>query len=369
MGEHSFSRRQFVYGAGVGAATAATVSSFPKPAIAQDKREWTMVSTFPKGSPGLQRSGERVARSIESLSGGRITVKTYGAGELVPALEVFDAVREGKAQMANSMPYYWTGKDPLSAFFSACPGGLTAEEQSGWIYHGGGQELWDEFYGQYNLKGLMTGTFGSQQVGWFTRDINSLEDLKGLKIRITGLAGEVMDRLGAATTLLPIGEVMAALQSGTLDASEFLGGWVDSAFGFPKVVKNFYGPGFHEPGSAEELMINLDAWNELPDDLKSVIDHACRAENAYHTALFAYQDAMALRKIVDEHNVNVATLPDDVLMALFKTSNEVVAEVGNSSELGRKIYESWSTFRKARIDFGPNQAFGFLDWRARAESA
>jgi len=368
MGEFSLSRRRFVYGAGTGA-VAAAASGFPAPAIAQDKREWTMISTFPKGSPGLQRSGERVARSIESLSEGRITVKTYGAGELVPALEVFDAVREGKAALANSMPYYWTGKDKLAAFFSACPGGLTAEEQNAWIYHGGGQELWDEFYAQYNLKGFVTGTFGSQQIGWFNKEINSLDDLQGLKIRITGLAGEVMDRLGASTTLLPIGEVMAALQSGTLDATEFLGGWVDSAFGFPKVVKNFYGPGFHEPGSAEELLVNLEEWNALPDDLKSVVDHACRTENAYHSALFAHNQAMALRQISQEYGVNVTTMPDEVLMALFKTSREVVSEIGNSSELGRRIYKSWSEYRKARIDFGSNQTQGFLQWRQRAESA
>lgn len=352
------------------AAAAATVaSSFPTPAISQQRREWIMISTFPKGSPGLQQSGEAIARSIEALSQGRLRVKTYGAGELVPALETFDAVRQNKAQLGNSMPYYWTGKNKLAAFFSAAPGGLTAEEQNAWIYHGGGQELWDELYANYGLKGFVTGSFGSQQLGWFTKPVRSLQDLKGLKIRITGIAGEVMDRLGASSTLIPIGEIMGALQSGTLDAAEFLGGWADLAFGFPKVAKNFYGPGFHEPGSTEELLVNLDEWKKLPADLKLIVDHACRAENARHSALFTYHDAIALRKIVDDYKVNVAVLPDDVLMAMFKVSRETVAEIGNSSPFAKKVYASWSKYRTARIEFGQLQTLGFCRWRALAEKA
>lgn len=348
---------------------AATASAFPTPAIAQGRKEWIMISTFPKGSPGLQESGERVARAIEALSGGRLVIKTYGAGELVPALEAFDAVREGKAQMANSMPYYWTGKDKLAAFFSAAPGGLIAEEQLAWLYHGGGQELWDEFYGQYGLKGLANGTFGSQQLGWFNKEINSLDDLRGVKIRITGLAGEVMDRLGASSTLTPLGEVMTALQSGTLDAAEFLGGWVDLAFGFPKVAKHFYGPGWHEPGSVLELMINKAEWDNLEDDLKQVVEQASRAETAWHSGLFSYQQAMALRKIKDEFNVNVAVFPDEVQLAMFKMSEEVVREISEASDLGKKIFESWNTYRQARIDFGENQTLGYLKWRSASNKA
>ncbi|NIR29349.1 MAG: TRAP transporter substrate-binding protein [Gammaproteobacteria bacterium] len=361
-------RRSFLSGAAAGAAGLAA-STFPAPAISQGRRQWRMISTFPKGSPGLQKSGERIAKSVKELSQGRLTIKTYGAGELVPALEVFDAVRNNQTEMANSMPYYWTGKDRLAAFFSAAPGGLIAEEQNAWLYHGGGQELWDEFYGGYGLKGFATGSFGSQQIGWFTKEVNSLEDLKGLKMRITGLAGEVLDRLGATTTLLPIGEVMAALQSGTLDAAEFVGGWNDLAFGFHKVAKIYYGPGFHEPGSTEELMVNKAEWDELPEDLKNVVDHACRAENARHSALYSYHQAMALRRLRDKFGVKVMTMPDPVLKAIFETSEEVTAEVGNSSELGRRIYKSWNDYRKARIQFSNNQTLGYLKYRALAQEA
>lgn len=357
-------RRQFLTATTGAAAAAATGSSvFPTPAIAQDVREWIMVSTFPKGSPGLQQSGERVARTIESLSGGRIKIKAYGAGEFVPAFETFDAVRENKAQLGNSMPYFWTGKDRRAAFFSAVPSGLIAEEQMGWIYHGGGQELWDELYNEYNLKGLLAGIFGSQQAGWFTKEINSLDDLQGVKMRIPGLAGEVMDRVGASTTQLPLGEVMSALQSGTLDASEFLGGWVDLAFGFPKVAKNFYGPGFHEPGSGQELMINREEWDKLPKDLKEIIIHACQSETAYHAGLFAYNQSTALREITSKHDVVVRPFPDDVLRAIFEASEELTAEVGDSDDLARRIYKSWSDYRSTRIEYSDVQTEGFLRWR------
>jgi TRAP-type mannitol/chloroaromatic compound transport system substrate-binding protein len=350
--------------AGAFAATA-VASSFPAPAIASGVREWVMVSTFPKGSPGLQQSGANVAKNIEELSGGRIKVKAFGAGELVPAMETFDAVRENKAQLGNSMPYFWTGKDKLASFFSAAPGGLTAEEQAAWLYHGGGQELWDEVYAQYNLKGLMTGAFGSQQAGWFNKEINSLDDLQGLKIRIPGLAGEVLGRLGASPTMLPLGEVIGALQAGTIDAAEFIGGWVDLAFGFPKVAKYFYGPGFHEPGSTEELLVNLDEWNDLEDDLKAVVEHACRSEYAQHSALFTYHQPMALKKIVEEYGVQVKPFPDEVMEAIFKTSNELMLEIGDSSDLSRRIYKSWDAYRQARIQFGDNQTLGLLKWRSK----
>lgn len=357
-------RRRFLTTAsGAAAATVLGTSTFPTPAIAQGLREWIMVSTFPKGSPGLQRSGERVARTIESLSDGRIKIKSYGAGEFVPAFETFDAVRENKAQVGNSMPYFWTGKDRRAAFFSAVPSGLIAEEQMGWIYHGGGQALWDELYAGYGLKGFMAGIFGSQQAGWFTKEINSLNDLQGVKMRIPGLAGEVMDRVGASAMQLPLGEVMSALQSGTLDASEFLGGWVDLAFGFPEVAKNYYGPGFHEPGSGQELMLNLEEWNKLPKDLQEIVRHACQSETAYHAGLFAYNQSMALRKITREYGVKVRPFPDDVLEAIFRESEALTAEIGEADDLARRIYQSWSDYRSTRIEFSDVQTEGFLRWR------
>jgi TRAP-type mannitol/chloroaromatic compound transport system substrate-binding protein len=354
---------------GLAAGGAAVASAFPAPAISQDRKEWIMISTFPKGSPGLQMSGERLAQTISALSAGRLTIKTYGAGELAPALEVFDAVREGKAHCGNSMPYYWVAKDQVAAFFSACPGGLTSEEQSAWNHHGGGQQLWDEFYGQYNLKGFIAGSFPYQQLGWFRDEIHSLDDIRGLSIRITGHAGEVLNRMGATTTLMPVGEVFTALQSGVLDAAEFIGGWIDIAFGFHQVAKNFYGPGFHEPGSAEELIINLDAWNSLDDELKEVVRQACRAEEAYHFAELTYNDTMALRALVDEYGVNVGILPDDVLKTMFKLSEEVTAEIAETSPMARKVYESWNRFRVNRIQFGGNHAAGFLKWRAMAHES
>lgn len=360
-------RRRFLVGTAAVAAGVATVvtSSVPSPAIASGVRRWNMVSTFPKGSPGLERSGSRIARTIETLSEGKIVIENYGAGELVPAFETFDAVRENQAQLGNSMPYFWTGRDRRAGFFSSVPNGLTADEQMAWLYHGEGQALWDELYAEYGLKGFMAGTFGSQQVGWFKNPINSVDDLSGIRMRIPGLAGDVMERLGVNTVQLPLGEVISAIQSGTIDAAEFLGGWADLAFGFPRVADYLYGPGWHEPGASAELMINLSEWEDLSDHLKACVEHAARSETAYHTGLFVHEDAIALQTIVDEHNVNVQPFPDDVLTAMFEAAEEVTREIGDQDDLARRIFSEWDKLRQSRVRFGSVQAKGYLDWRSR----
>ena len=313
------------------------------------KREWKMVTTWPKNFPGLGTGAQRIADSITNMSDGRLTVKLFAAGELVPAFECFDAVRENKAQMFHASPYYWINKNKSMPFFGGVPGGVTAQEHNAWINYAGGQSLWDEMYAQFGLKPFMGGNSGTQMGGWFLKEINSVEDFKGLKMRIPGLAAEVLNRMGGTAVALPGGEIMPALQSGAIDATEWVGPWNDLAFGFHKITKFYYGPGFHEPSSALECSINLEAFNELDNDLKSIIKNACEAENTRMISEFTAANIDAQEKLVKEHGVIIRNFPKDVFNLMMSLSKAVVSETAAEGKLNKKIYESWSTFKeKAR---------------------
>ncbi len=313
------------------------------------KREWKMVTTWPKNFPGLGTGAQRIADNITRMSDGRLTVKLFAAGELVPAFECFDAVRENKAQMFHASPYYWINKNKSMPFFGGVPGGVTAQEHNAWINYAGGQELWDEMYAQFGLKPFMGGNSGTQMGGWFLKEINSVEDFKGLKMRIPGLAAEVLNRMGGTAVALPGGEIMPALQSGAIDATEWVGPWNDLAFGFHKITKFYYGPGFHEPSSALECSTNLEAFNELDDDLKSIIKNACEAENTRMISEFTAANTDAQQKLVKEHGVIIRNFPKDVFNLMMSLSKDVVSETAAEGKLNKKIYESWSTFKeKAR---------------------
>ena len=273
-------RREFMKGAAVaGAGAAVAASTLPKPAIAQGKKELKMVTTWPKNFPGLGTGAERLARNITAMSGGSLTVKVFAAGELVPPFESFDAVSSGTADMYHAADYYWQGKSKAFNFYAAVPFGLTATEQAAWIHHGGGQQLWDELSKGFGIKPFMAGNTGVQMGGWFNKEVNSLEDYKGLKIRMPGLGGEVLRRIGAAAVSLPGGEIFPALQSGAIDATEWVGPWNDLAFGFYKVTKFYYYPGFHEPGTTLSSGVNLKTWEGLSADHKAIITTAMAAEN------------------------------------------------------------------------------------------
>ena len=352
------SRRKILQAAGL-AATAGLISacnnggSPDKPAEStktiKKKREWKMVTTWPKNFPGLGTGAQRIADNITSMSDGRLTVKLFAAGELVPAFECFDAVRENKAQMFHASPYYWINKNKSMPFFGGVPGGVTAQEHNAWINYAGGQKLWDEMYAQFGLKPFMGGNSGTQMGGWFLKEINSVEDFKGLKMRIPGLAAEVLNRMGGTAVALPGGEIMPALQSGAIDATEWVGPWNDLAFGFHKITKFYYGPGFHEPSSALECSTNLEAFNELDNDLKSIIKNACEAENTRMISEFTAANIDAQEKLVKEHSVIIRNFPKDVFNLMMSLSKEVVSETAAEGKLNKKIYESWSAFKeKAR---------------------
>ncbi|TNC84468.1 MAG: ABC transporter substrate-binding protein [Thalassolituus sp.] len=309
------------------------------------KFEWKLVTSWPKNFPGLGTAPERFAEQVAQLSGGRLTIKVYGAGELVPALQVFDAVSQGTAEMGHSGAYYWKGKASAAQFFTSVPFGLTAQEMNGWIQYGGGQALWEEVYAPFNLLPLPGGNTGVQMGGWFNKEINSVDDLKGLKMRIPGLGGEVLARAGGTPVTLPGGEIFTSLQTGTIDATEWVGPYNDLAFGLYKVAEYYYFPGWHEPGSMMEFTINKDAFAELPADLQAIVRITAKAINEDMLAEYTTRNQTALVELKEKHGVDVREFPADVLNKLQTLSDEVVAEVASADPLSQKVYDSYKTYR------------------------
>jgi len=335
-------RRKFLSAAGVGTAAVALAT----PAIAQDKRQWKMVTAWPKNLPGPGVAAQTLADRITTLSGGRIEVTLYAAGELVPGRGVFDAVSEGTAELYHAVPAYWGSKSKGILLFGSQPFGLRADEQFGWMYHGGGQALYDEMYGRFGIKPFLCGNSGPQWGGWFRNDINSAEDLKGLKFRTTGLASEMAAKLGMAAEAMSGPAMFQALQTGALDAGEFIGPWTDSALGYYQVAKNYYWPGVGEPSSAEECGVNSEAFESLPDDLKLVVTLAC--ESLYNPVWTEYttKHALALKTLVADEGVQVKMFPEDVITEMGVAAGEVIDELRqDDDELVKRITESFISYR------------------------
>ncbi len=326
--------------AGVGALAAPHVARAEKAPL-----ELKMVTSWPKNLPGPGVSAERLAKDIATLSGGRLRVKVYAAGELVGALAVFDAVQAGTAEMAHTASLFWGGKMPAAALFTAGPYGLTPLEHRAWLEQGGGQKLWDELYGQFGIKPFMCGNTGPSMGGWFRKPITSLDDLKGLKMRMPGLGGEILRRLGGTPVSLPPGEIQQALSSGAIDATEFLGPFSDMALGFYKVVKVYHYPAFHEPNGAGELLVSRKVWDKLDEELKRAIEVACSAEAARSLAEHTWRNAEALKVLKEKHGVQVLPYPEDVLKAARKVADEVLADLAQKDALSGKIVKSWLAAR------------------------
>lgn len=312
---------------------------------------WTMVTTWPPGFQGLGTGAEYLAEQINKLSDGRIKVKVYGAGELVPALQVFDAVSSGSVQMGHGASYYWKGKLPAASFFSSVPFGLNAQEMNSWLLKGGGLELWQELYAPYNLIPMPGGNTDIQMAGWFNKEINSMEDIKGLKMRIPGLGGEVLKRAGGTPELIAGGEIFSALEMGRIDAAEFVGPYNDLAFGFYKAAKYYYYPGWQEPGTTLEAIINKEAMEQLPKDLQDIVRSACLVANADMLAEFSQKNSEALKSLVVDHSVELRRLPDDVLDRFKEISEELVAEQGQHDELSKRIYQSYLNFKSNSLEW------------------
>lgn len=341
-----------------------TVAALPTKANAKEQVRWKMVTAWPKNFPGLGTNANLLAELINTMSGGRIKVKVYGAKELVPAFEVFDTVAKGTAEMGHSGAYYWKGKSEATQFFSSIPFGLNAQEMNAWLYYGGGMELWRELYKPFGLLPAATGNSGVQMAGWFNKKINTLEDLKGLKMRIPGLGGEVLRRVGGITVNMPGGELFTSLQSGALDATEWVGPYNDLAFGLHKAAKYYYYPGWHEPGSTMEAIINQKAFDALSKDLQSIVLTACKAANMDMISEYTARNNQALDTLVNKHKVEVLPLPDAVLKTLKSTADDVISEMATKDPMTMKIHQSVNGFKKQVSKWGKISEYAFLKTRA-----
>ncbi len=346
------------------AATAAAATTLSAPAMAEDKIKWTMVTAWPKNLPGPGVAAQKLADRITTLSGGRLEIKLHAAGELVPGNGVFDAVSEGTADLYHAVPAYWGSKSKGILLFGSQPFGLRADEQIGWMMYGGGQALYDEMYARFNLKPFLCGNSGPQWQGWFRKEINSVDDLKGLKFRTTGLASEMCTKLGMAVQSMGGRDMFQALQTGALDAGEFIGPWSDSALGFYQVAKNYYWPGVGEPSSAEECVVNLKSYEKLPDDLKAVVSSACQSLYNEVWTEYTTKHAQSLEMMVKEQGVLVKKLPDDVIVAMGNAAGEVMAELReDKDELVKKITESFLAYRALMKGYMPYADNGQMNAR------
>ncbi len=359
-------RRDFIKHAGSGTLAAGAAMAGLRVAEAKDQIKWKMVTTWPKNFPGLGTGANKLAEVINEMSGGRMHVKVYGAKELVPAFEVFDAVSRGTAELGHGAAYYWKGKSETAQFFSTVPFGLTAQEMNGWLYFGGGLELWRELYKPFGLIPAPGGNTGMQMGGWFNKEINSVNDLKGLKMRIPGLGGEVLKRAGGTPVNLPGGELFTSLQSGAIDATEWVNPYNDLAFGLFKAAKYYYYPGFHEPGTTLEAIINQKAFDALPKDLQAIVLNACKIANQEMLAEYTARNPAALKTLVEKHKVDIRVYPDDVLATLRKFSNEVVEELAAKDAFAKKVYDSYMSFLKGSREWGAISDFSYLQARDKA---
>jgi TRAP-type mannitol/chloroaromatic compound transport system substrate-binding protein len=335
-------RRQLAQG---GAAGVLGTLATPSPALAQAKR-WRMVTSWPKRLPGPGMSAERIAERIKTLSGGRLDIAVHAAGEVVPAFEVLDAVGGNVAEMGHTAAFYWQGKMPAAAFFTTVPFGLTPGEHVAWVEAGGGQALWDELYAPFGVKPFMGGNTGVCMGGWFRNEIKGKSDVSGMKIRSLGLGGEVYRRLGATPQTTPPAEILTSLQSGVIDAVEFVGPGTDIALGLYRVAPFYYYPGFNKPNGTGECIVSLSAWNGLEADLKAIVAHACAVEANFALAEMERLNTEALVALTGQHRVQLRAFPQDLVGAARAISTEVLADLGGRSSTARNVHDSYLAFRE-----------------------
>ena len=350
-------RRDFLAKAGIGALAAggvlagcskqgeSTGSPGPAPAKAETIH-WKMVTSWPKNFPGLGTGADFLAETINALSGGRLQVRVFAAGELVPPFEIFDAVSQGTAEMGHSAAYYWKGKVEAAQFFTSVPFGMNAQETNAWLRHGGGLELWRELYAPFGLIPFAVGNTGVQMGGWFNREIRSLEDIKGLKMRTPGFGAEVLGRAGGVPVNLPGSEIFTALQTGAIDAVEWVGPYNDLAFGLHRAARFYYWPGWQETSAVLEGLVNRKAYEALPKDLQAVVEAACRVANAEMLSEYTARSFEALDRLVNEHGAVLRRYPDGVLDGLRRISAEVVADLAARDPGARKVHESYAAFQQ-----------------------
>ena len=307
--------------------------------------KWRMVSVWPKNFPVFGEGDNLFVDLVKRMSGGRLDIKLFAKGELVPALETFDTVQDGTADIGSGCAYYWIGKTPASAFFSTSPFGMNAQQHQAWLIAGGGLDLWKEIYAEFNLLPMVSGSTGVQMGGWFNKEINAVSDLRGLKMRIPGIGARALEKAGGAAMNVPGGEIYTNLERGVIDATEWVGPYHDYKMGFAKVAKYYYTPGWHEPGTQLEFFINTGAYNDLPGDLQEILHSAAARVQSWMLAELDVKNAEYLGKIIEE-GVELRTFPIEVLKTLKRYTDESVQELIEKDGHAQRVAESYYAFQK-----------------------
>ena len=339
-------RRLFLKAAGVGAAA----STLAAPAIAQSMPEirWRLASSFPKSLDTIYGAAEVAAKRVAAATDNKFQIRVFAAGEIVPGLQVVDAVQAGTVECGHTANYYYVGKDPTFAFDTSIPFGLNGRQQNAWMFHGGGLELMREFFKDYNCYNIPCGNTGCQMGGWFRKEIKTIKDLEGLKFRIGGFAGQVLAKLGVVAQQLAGGDIYPALEKGTIDAAEWVGPYDDEKLGFNKVAKNYYYPGWWEGGPQLSMMVNIAQWNQLPKTYQSILEAACAEANVWMVSKYDAVNPAALRRLV-ANGAALRPFSREVMEACLKAANELYAETSAKNQKFKKVYDSWVKFRDEQL--------------------
>jgi TRAP-type mannitol/chloroaromatic compound transport system substrate-binding protein len=349
MDRKSFIKASAITAVGVGAALSScnpsTVDTSGFPAIITDKRyKWKMVTTWPPNFPVLGEGCNMFAAWVKEMTAGQMEIKVYGAGELIPGLECFDAVSSGAAEIASGASYYWGGKAPAAPFFTTVPFGMNAQQMNAWLYSGGGLDLWRELYAKFGLIPFPGGNTGVQMAGWFNKEINTINDFKGLKMRIPGLGAKVLSKAGGTAILSSGNEIYTNLERGVIDATEWIGPYHDYIMGFHKIAKYYYAPGWHETGSTLELFVNMKAFNDLPSHLKAILETAAARMNIWVLSEFEAKNNEYLIRMIKDENVQLKIFAPEILEQLKIYTREVLTELADSDPFSKKVYESYLSF-------------------------
>ncbi|MFD1913168.1 TRAP transporter substrate-binding protein [Halodurantibacterium flavum] len=359
-------RRSFLRTSALGG-TAAAATTLAAPAIAQGRITWRMVTTWPRNFPGLGVGAQRLGDRITAATDGALTVQVFSAGEMVPPLQALDAVIDQTAEMSHGAAYYWQNKSVGLSFFTGVPFGMTSRELAAWVRYMGGQEIWDEIYDQFGLQGFLSGDTGTQAGGWFKNELTGIEDIQGMRFRTPGLGGQVWQKMGASVTNLAGGEIFAALQSGALDAAEFVGPYNDLALGFHQICKHYYTSSFIEPGLATELVVDKAKFQALPENLQTIVRDVCQAEYDQVASDFYANDPRALATLVNDHGVIThAEFPESIMEAAAQASMELLTEIREGGdELTKKTAESFVSAVNIMRTRTEGTDLGFLRARER----
>ena len=352
-------RRSFIKKTAVGT----TAVAIAAPAIAQSTPsiKWRLASSFPKTLDTIFQAAEDMAKRVKGLTEGKFDIRVFAAGEVVPAFGVLDAVQNSTIEMCHTASYYFVGKNKSFAFDAALPFGLTARQQNAWLYYGGGMSLMRDFFREFNVINFPGGNTGTQMGGWWRKEIKSLDDLKGIKMRIPGFGGEVMSRLGVVPQAIPAGDIYPALEKGTIDAAEWIGPYDDEKLGLFKVAPNYYYPGWWDPGVGLSFYINIKEWEKLPQSYKEALEAACAEANVRMMAEYDAKNPKALAQLLAK-GAKLHAFPRDLMQAAFNASVEVYAEEASKNPAFKKIYDPWNRFRSESFQWAKVAEQGYANF-------